>query len=248
MTKKYKIIISIVASVMVLVIAGLAVGLVLVAQQVQMSNSVSVTYTADNIECEIKTYAIHYLTHDYDITAAIDLNNIDSTKMEIVPLIVDGKEVNSVTDIFHAYQNDGTDASGKNFATSEREFKEAVLRPIAAADGSSTSSTIVYFFEITNKLPYSGSVLENIGGQVVYNFTNENNITYEIDILSDMNSTLDTDGTITHPYTYVREYTLAFKVKATDVFQDAELAGDICLNLLRVQPESGGRPPTPMPV
>lgn len=231
MTKKYKILISIVASVMVLVIAGLAVGLVLVAQQVQMTNSVSVTYTADNIECEIKTYAIHYLTHDYNITAAIDLNNIDSTKMEIVPLIVDGKEVNSVTDIFHAYQNDKTDASGKNYATSEREFKEVVLRPIAAADGSSTSSTIVYYFEITNRIPNNGGSHENIGGEIIYNLTENDNITYEASITD---GSVSVDNKIVMPGRYVSEYTLMIKVNVANIKQNAELRGDITIDLERV--------------
>ena len=151
------------AAVLVLVIAGLAVGLVLVAQQVQMTNSVSVTYTADNVECDITAYAIHHIA---DVESAesktIDLNNIDSTKMEIVQVSDGDGYINSATDEIRAYDSDGIEInSNKSWLFKHRSFAPVTLRPVAAADGSTTSSTVIYYFEIINKSGFTITVSPN---------------------------------------------------------------------------------------
>jgi len=86
MTKKAKIIVAAFSAFLVLVIAGLAVGLVLVAQQVQMTNSVSVTYIANNVDCTVEVNAVHWLgavgkTHyikqDTDTAKLVNIINDD---------------------------------------------------------------------------------------------------------------------------------------------------------------------------
>ena len=151
------------AAILVLVIAGLAVGLVLVAQQVQMTNSVSVTYTADNVECDITAYAIHHIA---DVESAesktIDLNNIDSTKMEIVQVSDGDSYVNSVTDEIRAYESDGIEInSNKSWLFKHRSFAPVTLRAVAAEDSSTTSSVVIYYFEIINKSGFTITVSPN---------------------------------------------------------------------------------------
>jgi len=157
MTKKAKIIVAAVAAFLVLVIAGLAVGLVLVAQQVQMTNSISVTYVANNVDCNITSYAIHHIAEVENAwNKTINLNSIDTTKMEIVQ-VKDGEIfVNSVTDEIHAYD---TNTEGKNYLEKTRTFNEVTLRPVAASDNSTTSSVVIYYFEITNNAPSGGKNL-----------------------------------------------------------------------------------------
>jgi len=190
MTKKAKIIVAAVAAFLVLVIAGLAVGLVLVAQQVQMTNSVSVTYNANNVDCEITTYGIHYLKmtdHYFDAWAIREplaegaQEEVDGDMMAVLIEEKDAQgnvtaRLRSATDTIRAYENAGS-GDATTFATRTRTFENVVLKPVEDEDnGESESSVVGYYFKIKNNCAVNIIVTVAIGE----NPTKDNNITKQL--------------------------------------------------------------------
>ncbi|MBQ4558413.1 MAG: hypothetical protein IJA61_03445 [Clostridia bacterium] len=157
MTKKYKIITASVASVLVLIIAGLAIGLVLVAQQVQMTNSVSVTYTANNVECEITIYAIHFLDGRHnDLEAATYTEELLENRKLVAIQERDEEgaiisDVYSVTDYIKAYENEGS-VGATSFTRRSHTFDVVDLQVIEDPynEGITISSSVGYFFVVKN--------------------------------------------------------------------------------------------------
>ncbi|MBQ4558156.1 MAG: hypothetical protein IJA61_02125 [Clostridia bacterium] len=186
MTKKAKIIVAAVAAFLVLVIAGLAVGLVLVAQQVQMTNSVSVTYNANNVDCEITTYGIHYLKmedHYFDactIREPLAEGAQEEVDGDMMAVLIEEKDaqgnvtkLRSATDTIRAYENAGS-GDATTIATRTRTFEDVVLKPVENEDdGESESSVVGYYFKIKNNCAVNIIVTVAIGE----NPTKDNNIT-----------------------------------------------------------------------
>ncbi|MBQ4558115.1 MAG: hypothetical protein IJA61_01915 [Clostridia bacterium] len=134
MNSKTKIAISAIGIVMVLAIIGLTIGLVLVAQQAQVGNTMKVTYEANNVACTI-------------VTSAADANGV---------VKVDGED--SVTDKFYVY-TEGTDVDGTTVATSNHVFADAVLTVKKAANSDAAEFTsVTYTFVVTNDHTTSGDV------------------------------------------------------------------------------------------
>ncbi len=78
MKTKQKILIGTIIAVLVFAICGLAIGLVLVAQQANMSNTMTISYTANNVDCIVTTSGAFYEgeTKVKDIT----MDNSDKTE------------------------------------------------------------------------------------------------------------------------------------------------------------------------
>jgi len=128
MTKKYKIIVSVVAALLVLIIAGLAVGLVLVAQQVQMTNAVSVTYSANNVDCSIIAEGALISGESFELVQDSIHQNIGAYDLvtgfgSIIPIIVDGEEQESAIDVIKPHD---TNTNGLDYLHLEKEFKDGV--------------------------------------------------------------------------------------------------------------------------
>jgi len=249
MTKKYKIITAAIVSTLVLVVAGLTVGLVLVAQQVQMTNSVKVTYNATNVDCDITIWAVHYVAPtSYDIMQYpnVPLTEADllppaanTAEKEIVRIVPQGetdesKWLNSITHEIHAHENEGTDILWDEYevTTTSRtlSFEDVTLQPVeklGVTEPASISSYVVFFFQITNT---SG---ESISGGVDVISEEINNIThadgcvveygqgYELDT-SSKSISLSNNETIL--------YGVVFQVE--DISSDADLKANISLTLL----------------
>ncbi|MBQ4558154.1 MAG: hypothetical protein IJA61_02115 [Clostridia bacterium] len=219
MTKKAKVIVAVVAAFLVLVIAGLAVGLVLVAQQVQMTNSVSVTYVANNVDCNIQSYAIHHIAEvENSWNKTINLNSIDTAKMEIVQ-VKDGEIfVNSVTDEIRAYN---TNTDGKDYLEKTRTFNEVTLRPVAASDTSTTSSVVMYYFEITNNAPSGGKNLY-VGYTWSPEATTDDNVYITCDMANGISAIIVQPGEMG---------IVRFSIKIDDISKNANWSGNLKLTI-----------------
>ncbi|MBQ4557840.1 MAG: hypothetical protein IJA61_00485 [Clostridia bacterium] len=238
MTRKYKIITSVVASVLVLIIAGLAIGLVLVAQQVQMTNSVSVTYKANNVNCEITSWGLHFLGGGEDARVIADTALPEEDTDTKKAILIDAKDsegnditLRSVTDVIHAYENEGTNESGQTIATREHSFQDVVMQPVADYNNSTASSEVGYYFKIKNTGP------NNITITLSYTGTEDNiwiwccyEDSYNVgenggldDTLSDLILAPEEEGLV------------AFVMCVTDINQDANYTGNLIVTI-----ENGG--------
>ncbi|MBQ4558155.1 MAG: hypothetical protein IJA61_02120 [Clostridia bacterium] len=250
MTKKYKIITAVIVSTLVLVVAGLTVGLVLVAQQVQMTNSVTVTYNATNVDCDITIWAVHYVAPtSYDIMSYtnVPLTEADllppaanTAEKEIVRIVPQGetdesKWLNSITHEIHAHENEGTDILWDEYevTTTSRtlSFEDVTLQPVeklGVTEPASISSYVVFFFQITNT---SG---ESISGGVEVISEEISNIAYaqgRISESDDQGYELDTSSDrISLSNNETRLYGVVFQVE--DISSDADLNANISLTLL----------------
>jgi len=152
MSKKYKIVVAVISSLLILLIIGLGIGLVLVAQQVQMSNNVTIKYRADNVECDIAAYAIHFTkaSHGGDITDYDyeNLDEFDSNIGNVVQLIVSEDPIEKANyAIDHILPHHGANQSVYEM---ERTFDHVDLVPVV--NGNTTkSSEVFYYFAITAK-------------------------------------------------------------------------------------------------
>ncbi|MBQ4558024.1 MAG: hypothetical protein IJA61_01440 [Clostridia bacterium] len=250
MTKKYKVITAVIASALVLVIVGLAIGLVLVAQQVQMTNSVSVTYTANNVDCDVTVWAVHYLAPNdanEDMSFFIDTDfsfdplaeSTETAKIVQFETEDNGelKKVNSITHQIRAYENEGTE-NGTTYTSRTLTFDNVELQAVSNRTGSaSVSSCVIYFFKITNK---SYNVEINIAGSILEEDIEEaNNISYGVGGVADMStdgdmSLLSFDSAACPDFVQSdSEGIIAFCVFATDINADAELKANFSLNIYR---------------
>jgi len=219
MSTKQKIAVSIIAAVMTLAIVGLAIGLILVAQQVQVTNTVSLTYKANNVVCDIKAYAVHSIVDYNDGNFSIqDLvangrayNNgvLDTEKFEAIKF--DSGEV-FITDNIHAYEQNTEDL---NYLEKTHSFENVVLRPIKGLDDKATSSIAWYCFEITNNAVAGGMTI----GIELKQPTAGDNITI---------SRSSSDVVTIAPGETRLVY---FSVKVTDVSKDAEFNGNLVLDI-----------------
>jgi len=221
MTKKAKIIVAAVAAFLVLVIAGLAVGLVLVAQQVQMTNSVSVTYTANNVECDIEIFAVHYLTESFETSPSVS-SFLNSTTAEIVQILGEdenGNETrsNSISKHIYAYENDG--ASNPTNLTNTYTFEDVQLQPIKGSDGSTKSSVVVYYFRL-------GGLKSNVRATVSFQGLLDN-LTEEIN---------DASGKVVGVFDLPTYY---FALRVDDISESANFNGNILFTIEYTDESSG---------
>ncbi|MBE5735519.1 MAG: hypothetical protein E7361_03645 [Clostridiales bacterium] len=120
-TKQKALIITIIA-VMALAIIGLAVGLVLVAQQATLNNSMTISYTANNADCTITASAMQYSTTDTS----------GGTILQVADIATPTTLEDSQTYIFRASSEE---------ATAGTKFDKAEL---------TASGRVVYSFTVTN--------------------------------------------------------------------------------------------------
>ncbi len=138
-TKQKALIITIIA-VMALAIIGLAVGLVLVAQQATLNNSMTISYTANNADCTITASAMQYSTTDTS----------GGTILQVADITTPTTLEDSQTYIFRASSEE---------ATAGTKFDKAEL---------TASGRVVYSFTVTNTANASNlkelKLLANITG------------------------------------------------------------------------------------
>ncbi|MBQ4558519.1 MAG: hypothetical protein IJA61_04025 [Clostridia bacterium] len=219
MSTKQKIAVSIIAAVMTLAIVGLAIGLILVAQQVQVTSTVSVTYKANNVVCDIKAYAVHSIVeyeNGEDNIQTLIANGLaysdevlDTEKFEAIKF--ESGEV-FITDNIHAYEQNTEDL---NYLEKKHSFENVVLRPIKGLDDKATSSIAWYCFEITNNAVAGGMMI----GVKLKQPTDRDNIT-----ISRSSSSVVTIAPGETELVY-------FSVKVTDVSKDAEFNDNLVLEI-----------------
>ncbi len=129
MRTKTKLILSVIAGIMIMIVIGLTIAIVLVAQQVNISNSMSVYYTVTDVSCKITPTATRY-----DHTNAV-AEILSVTPNELVANI--GDSANG-------------EVGGSPAKVGIFEFGRAEL---------TASGYVVYTFAITNTAPEAGEDL-----------------------------------------------------------------------------------------
>jgi len=98
-----------------------------------------------------------------------------------------------------------------------------VLRPVAASDGSTMSSTVEYSFRITNNKNISG---KNLSVRLSYQATEENNVKIWHTSNCIMSTVLDFE----------------FRISINDISKDAKFVGNIIISIeaTDANPNNGG--------
>ncbi len=167
MKTKQKVLVITIIAVMALAIIGLTIGLVLVAQQATLNNSMTVSYTANNVDATITATGINYSTATATTGTTIELS--DGTT----------KDLTTKTFTFDAAQAE---------ATGGVEFEKAELTATGRA---------VYTFQITNtantankrELKVKATVFDaNL--DTTPTFANDGNVTVKIGTTEELASTM----------------------------------------------------------
>ncbi|MBE5734925.1 MAG: hypothetical protein E7361_00515 [Clostridiales bacterium] len=149
MKTKQKIMVIAIVSVLLLAVIGLSIGLVLVAQQATMNNSMTISYTANNVDATITASGINYAnaTGTSDNDSTINIKDGETTKQSKT-VTFNAEDATSTGGV--EFVNADLTASGRAVYTFEikntaNDSNTKILKALATFSGISDNDNVSIF-------------------------------------------------------------------------------------------------------